>query len=159
MPNYKDDFQTRMSVNIAESKAEEFYKKKEIIIVRLGFNYQDEKQRIEDKDFFKIPLLMRSLPDYLIITDTAYLLEVKGCNDLLKVKIKDMKNYDVWNKITPLVFFVYSASLKTCYRIKYDILKEMLLSMGKKGIYKNDNKEYYGINPKELDLKGQKEII
>ena len=76
MPNYKDDFQTRMSVNIAESKAEEFYKKKEIKIVRLGFNYQDEKQRIEDKDFFKIPLLMRSLPDYLIITDTAYLLEV-----------------------------------------------------------------------------------
>ena len=88
MANYKQSFEERMSVDIAEPKAVKFYKSKNIKIVRYGFNYQDADDRIEKEDFFKIPELMRCLPDYLIITNKAYLLEVKGCNDLLKIKIK-----------------------------------------------------------------------
>ena len=155
MPNHNESFEKRMSVNIAEDKALKFYKSQNIKIARCGFDYQNKEQRIEKEDFFKIPELIRCLPDYIIMVDRAYLLEVKGCNDLLKVKIKDMHGYDFWEKIVPLVFFIYSSSLKHCYRVRYDRLKEVLFSIGKKGIYPNDNKQYYGIEPKELTLIGE----
>ena len=141
--------------NIAEPKAEQFYKSKNIPIIRYGFDQYDPEKRIEKKDFYKVPELIRAMPDNMIITSKAYFLEVKGCRDILKVKLVDMKGYDFWDKIMPIIVFVYSNSNKHCYRAVYPRLKELLYSMGTKGIYPDNNKEYLAVEVKELALIGE----
>ena len=155
MSNYKEGFENRINLNIAENKAVKFYKDQGIKIIRYGFNGYDEEERIEKQDFFKIPEKMRKLPDYLIITDKAYLLEVKGCNDILRIKTMDMQGYDFWDKIVPIVLFAYSTAFNACYRVKYYKLKELLKDMGKKDVYPDNNKEFNYIEVKELALIGQ----
>ena len=151
MEFYEQGYDERLKAgNISESKAEEFYKSKNIPITRCGFNEQDKT-----KNFYKIPNLVRSLPDYVIIPKKAYFLEVKGCTDRLKVKLVDMKGYDVWNKIIPIIIFAYSSSNKHCYRVTYQRLKELLDLMGTKGTYPDNNKEYLAVEVKELALIGE----
>ena len=141
--------------NIAEPKAEQFYKSKNIPIIRYGFDQYDPEKRIEKKDFYKVPELIRALPDYVIIPKKPYFLEVKGCTDVLKVKIPDMKGYDVWDKIMPIIVFAYSNLNKHCYRVPYQRLKELLYSMGTKGKYPDNNKEYLSVEVKEFALIGE----
>ena len=66
-----------------------------------------------------------------------------------------MKGYDVWNKIIPIIIFAYSSSNKHCYRVAYPRLKELLDSMGTKGKYHDNNKEYLSVEVKELALIGE----
>ena len=143
-------------VNIAEDKAESFYESKGIPFIRTGFNQYDEKTIIEADLFFKIPEKIRNFPDYIIIKKRAYLLEVKGCRENVNIKLCDLNSYDFWDKICPMVFFIYSIPFRMCYRAEYSRLKELLtptFSIIK--VYPDNKKEYYSLPVKELTLIGE----
>ena len=154
--DYQKTYQERNTdrVNIAEIKAREYYQGKGLHVVRFGF---DEKNENVPSNYFKmIPPNIRNMPEYIIIGKGCWLLEAKGCRDILRIKLDDMKGYEFWNKICKLVIFAYSYQLDCCYIVTYDKLKHLLEndSSIKKDKYPDNNKEYYVVPVKELTLIG-----
>ena len=154
--DYQKTFAERNNgrVNIAEIKAREYYKGKGLYVARFGF---DEKNENIPANYFKmIPQNIRNMPEYVIIGKGCWLLEVKGCRDILRIKLDDMKGYEFWNKICKVVIFAYSCQFECCYIATYEKLKQLLKndSSIKKDKYPDNNKEYYAIPVKELTLIG-----
>ena len=159
MSSFSDNtyFEDRISTgqNLAEDMAEDFYKDKNISLYRLGWDCYDKESKIPTNDFFKFPEQIRGLPDYVLVSKDTYFLEVKGCADNVKFKKSDMDNYKFWDKICPIVFFVYSASLNHNYRVEFKKVLELIdEGLATEGKYKDNGKEYYKIPVKELTLKG-----
>ena len=144
-------------VNLAEDKAKRYYKTKNIKLIRCGFDQFDNKTKIETDDFWKVPLILRKMPDYLFIDSGCYFLEVKGCRENVGLKVEDIKMYDFWDKICPIRLFVYSVSFSMCYVPIYKRVREELLtpSFATKKVYPDNKKEYYSLPVKELALVGE----
>lgn len=125
MANFNDTYKTRNSGNnIAEDKMLDYFKGKGVTVCRFGF---DEKQEnIESKAFFKIPEEIRSAPDYIVVSDKAVFMEVKGFSGSLKVKRKDLVNYEIWNRVMPVYFFIYNAKKSTARVIGLDDLNKLV---------------------------------
>ena len=68
----------------------------------------------------KIPEKLRNTPDYMVIKDEAYLLEAKGCHDILRLKTDDMKSYNFWDNLVKLYVFVYSTMERSHKIISYE---------------------------------------
>lgn len=112
---YKQPFEQRYKNMIAEPKCEEFLKNIKMPWMRFGF---DISQTMPVKHWMKIPRTIRNTPDYMICADQFYFLEVKGCKDFLRMKIKDLESYKFWNGVYggTCLFFIYST-LKGMQRI------------------------------------------
>ena len=145
-------------VNIAEIKAREYYQKKGLYITRFGFDEKNEPVPL--KYFHLVPEQIRNMPEYLLIGKKSWLLEAKGCRDVLRIKLDDLEGYKFWDKICPIVIFAYSYKYNCCYIFTYKKLVELLEfdGMATKGKYHDNNKEHYIIKIKELSLIGIREI-
>ena len=144
-------------VNLAEIKAKKYYEQKGLYVARFGFDEKNEN--VPTKYFRIIPTEVRNMPEYVVIGKECWLLEVKGCRDLLRVKLDDIEGYKFWDKVCKLAIFVYSFQYNCCYIVTYKRLKELLEceGMSKKERYHDNNKEYYAISVKELSLIGHYE--
>ena len=70
-----DERNPKGMINISEAKAKEFYESKNVFVKKFGF---DETDPIPTELFWKIPEIIRNMPDHIIITKSwCYLLEVK----------------------------------------------------------------------------------
>ena len=143
--SYKDNFKTRNKRLIAEEMCVSYLKEKNITYTRYGFDCLFD---IKPRDFMKIPKNLRSTPDYMVIAKEAYLLEVKGCHDVLRLKLDDMQSYNFWDNIVKLYVFIYSTKDR-CHKImSFDKLSEIAYGC-KIGIYEDNGKGYYKV-PWEL---------
>ena len=154
--DYQKTYQERNNgrINIAEIKAREYYQKKGLYVTRFGF---DEKDENIPKDYFKmIPANIRNMPEYIIIGKGCWLLEAKGCRNILRVKLDDMRGYEFWNRICRMVIFAYSCQFNCYYVFTYKNLKHLLENDNsiKRDRYPDYNKEYFAVPVKELTLIG-----
>tara|TARA_Y100001973_G_scaffold100833_1_gene162717 strand:+ start:650 stop:1117 length:468 start_codon:yes stop_codon:yes gene_type:complete len=146
--DYKGSFVERVeSFDVAEIECESFLKKKKIDYIRYGF---DHNKRIKSDIWFKLPQVIRNKPDFIVFQSKSSFLEVKGCKDILKVKLADFKSYDFYNQIMPLSFFFYSTTFRQIKMTTYKELK-ILTTICPIDKYKDNNKEYYKIDWGAID--------
>ena len=141
--DYTNDYKSRNSGgDIADDKCVEYLRKRNVFYIRNGFDQQNEK--IPSNKFFKIPNVIRSQPDFIIITSDAYFLEVKGCKEILRLKLDDLKSYDFWDNQMSLYVFVYSTLERSHKIISYAKLSEIAYTCSM-DYYEDNNKAYYKI--------------
>ena len=140
MANYKQSFKERSIFDPAEKFFEFYCAKNEILCTRYGLDQR--KSGIPGGKFITMNKMIRCSPDYIIIKKDAYFVEVKGCNDELKMKLSDVRCYEKWNKIMPLVYFFYSKSNNNYKKIKHE---DFLNIAGgcKTDRYPDNNEEHY----------------
>jgi len=141
MQSFKTSFKQRTKRFIAEDKCKEYLTKNNIMFTRYGF---DALFDIPWQKFNLIPKLLRNTPDFMVITDKASLLEVKGCRDILRLKLDDMDSYREWNKICRLMMFLYSTLDNNPVIISYEKLEQIAFTC-ETDIYPENQKEYYKI--------------
>ena len=158
--DYQKTYEERNTdrVNLAEVKARKYYEEKGYYVTRFGF---DEKNENVPKEYFKlIPAKIRNMPEYVIVGKECWLLEAKGCRDILRVKLEDMTGYEFWNGVCKMAIFIYSFKYNHCYIVSYQRLKEFVLSGDStvtKEKYHDNNKEHYAMPVGELALIGHYE--
>tara|TARA_R100000152_G_C6777845_1_gene207991 strand:- start:1057 stop:1593 length:537 start_codon:yes stop_codon:yes gene_type:complete len=145
------DFQLRNTnrIDIAQVKAEEYLDSKNIIYKNIGFDSKDD--RIPSAMWFQVPSFLRCMPDLLVYASNSIsFLEVKGCRDEVKFKIDDLHEYNLWNGIAPVRFFVYSNTEDEKWVLSLaDVWNR--LGSGKFGKYEDNNKIYLAIDCKQLE--------
>ena len=100
-------FKSRNNNRVTEPKAIEYLTKRKIRYVRFGLDALDSNAPI-----WKIPVLIRSVPDYIVFSkyDKPYFFEAKGFKNTIKLKIRDLDNYKVWNVHLAIMLFLYDVS-------------------------------------------------
>ena len=136
--------------NIAETKAEDYYKSKEFEIFRFGFDLLQED--IDVSVWCKIPLLIRKKPDYIVVKKGAYFVEAKGCVNVIRLKEEDINAYGWWQdkfKMS-LGFFFYSTSYKRHLNVSYNQVLAYLPQCETEEFIDN-GKKYYKIYFERLE--------
>lgn len=152
--NHKKSFDARSKPKLSEGICEKYLERKNIYYKRFGWDYNIDK--IPAHQFVKIPDYMRARPDFIIFTDKAYFLEVKGCKSYLGLKVCDMRAYAFWNMVMKLYFFIYSSLKKTMYKLSYDKMNH-ITKYCEVQIYKDDvPKHYYKVKIETLAKEGVK---
>ena len=153
MSNHLKNFGDRVNdpqANIAETKAEEYYKSNDFEIFRFGFDLLQED--IDVRVWCKIPILIRKKPDYIVVKKGAYFIEAKGCVNVIRLKKEDMNAYGWWQdkfKMS-LGFFFYSTSHKRNITISYNNMINYLPNCEIEEFIDN-GKEYYKIYFEKLE--------
>ena len=143
--SFKDNFKKRNKRLLAEEKCVEYFEENNITYTRYGFDCLFD---IKPQDFLKIPEKLRNTPDYMVISSAAYLVEAKGCHDILRVKLDDMKSYNFWETLIHVYVFIYSSMERKHKIISYEKLCEIAYTC-EISYYEDNGKAYYKI-PWEL---------
>jgi len=100
------DFKLRNRNRIAEPKAIEYLNRRMTPFIRAGLDALDCNAPI-----WKIPALIRAIPDFIIFNqhEQPLFFEAKGFANKVKLKIRDLKNYRLWNSHLEIVFFLYDV--------------------------------------------------
>ena len=115
------DFTARNKNKITEKIAEEYLDRRQIKYLRYGLDHLDSELPI-----WKIPSLVRSAPDYIIFTEDGEPLffEAKGFKKMVKIKLRDLKNYAKWNNHLQIILFFYDVENQAyCELMFNEILK------------------------------------
>tara|TARA_Y100000310_G_scaffold343430_1_gene451011 strand:+ start:4428 stop:4889 length:462 start_codon:yes stop_codon:yes gene_type:complete len=138
------DFKLRNRNRIAEPKAIEYLNRRMIPFVRAGLDALDC-----DAPIWKIPALIRAIPDYIIFNqhDQPLFFEAKGFKGMVKLKIRDLKNYRLWNTHLEITFFLYSIDNDAYCEVMFSeivrIIKERKPEI--KAYPENPENKYYEI--------------
>ena len=139
--NHTEDFATRNSVDIAETKCKEFLNTKKITWTQFGF---DCRHTVSGRDFYKVDWRLKCQPDYMLFLKQPVLLECKGFRDELKLKVDDIKAYDWWTQFHPISCFLYSTQTQEHYLVSYKLLRSTAVKC-EIGRYNDNKKEHYKI--------------
>ena len=139
--NHTEDFKTRNSIDIAETKCKEFLNAKGITWTQFGFDCRDT---VSGRDFSKIDWRLKCKPDFMVFKKQPVLLECKGFRDELKLKVDDIQAYDWWTQFHPLSFFLYSTQTQENYRVPYKTLRAVAVKC-EVDRYHDNNKAYHKI--------------
>tara|TARA_R100001594_G_scaffold78597_2_gene113204 strand:+ start:1564 stop:2028 length:465 start_codon:yes stop_codon:yes gene_type:complete len=142
LKDYQKTYQERNTdrINLAEVKAEEYFKKKGVTLVRFGFDEKDPP--MQTNEWFKLPEIVRSSPDFIIINKKSAFMEVKGFYQELKIKVHDLIMMNYWNQVMPLYLYCYDNSDQQSYTIKYQDLYDQI-HIQPVDRYKDNQKVYY----------------
>ena len=148
--NYKQSYKQR-STSLASEKAKEYYYKTKKFVRPFGF---EETENIEFHTFMKIPNKIRKMPDFIIVDNGNFIFsEVKGCHDILRLKIDDLENYLWWWKTFKedssnvyLIFFIYSTTSKLCHEMTIQTLIDLInTNQYERDSYPDNNKIFIKI--------------
>ena len=117
------DFKVRNKNRPSEEKAVQYLINRDIPHIRYGLDSLDSELSI-----YKIPSLIRSAPDYIIFNQygSPLFFEVKGFRDYVKIKLKDMVNYEKWNNHMGMVIFLYDVG-NDCYcEVMFNEVKKII---------------------------------
>tara|TARA_R100000963_G_C4618651_1_gene86833 strand:- start:95 stop:574 length:480 start_codon:yes stop_codon:yes gene_type:complete len=130
-------------INVAEEEAEKFFKASNISYKHLGFDEKNEN--ISPERFYRVPKVVRCLPDYIAIGNDAKFVEVKGFVDDLTIKDENYEEYQKWDRIMPLLIFAHDAQKKVSFIAK---LKQITdgLHLFTKGKHKDNGKPFFRID-------------
>ena len=135
-------------VDIAQVKTDEYFKGKQSFYKRIGFD--EKKDQIPSKEFYKFPKFLRNMPDACAVTKGQFVfIESKGCRDVLHLKLEDMEEYDNWEQVAPICVFAYSTTFNVLKQIMYASLKEIAEKHPIQR-YPDNNKEHHVIPWKEI---------
>lgn len=84
----------------------------------------------------------------MVIAKSAYLVEAKGCHDILRLKLDDMKSYNFWETLIHIYVFIYSSMERQHKIISYENLCKIAYTC-EIDYYEDNGKAYYKI-PWEL---------
>lgn len=117
------DFKVRNKNRIAEPRAIEYLNRRMIPYVRSGLDALDFNGPI-----WKVPSFIRSMPDYIIFTqeEEPLFFEAKGFKGSVKLKIKDLKNYRIWNNHLPIIFFFYDVENKAYCEAMFEEIVDII---------------------------------
>ena len=138
------DFKLRNLSRIAEPKAEEYLARRMVPFIRSGLDALDF-----DGPIWKIPEFIRSMPDYIIFNqyEQPLFLEAKGFRNMVKLKIRDLKNYRLWNSQLEIIFFLYDIENRAYCEVMFNeivrIVKERKPEI--KSYPENADNKYYEI--------------
>jgi hypothetical protein len=134
----------------ASKKALEWLSSRNCFHRVIGFDSIDN--RVPKENWFHISSFMRNMPDMIIIRGKkASLLEVKGCEEAVKIKLSDIAEYLKWDAFEPLYFFIYcSKSDKFYVPSMYQLLEIASEESSKLGKYPDNTKLYIEIPEKKL---------
>ena len=118
MADYTQPFDVRRKNNAAESLFEDKCNENDIRFIRYGMDQLNSG--IPGSQFITISKMVRYTPDYIMFAKKTSLVEVKGCKEELGMKLANIKYYNAWNKIMPLMYFFYSTSYNEYKFIKHD---------------------------------------
>tara|TARA_Y100000593_G_C4187734_1_gene275243 strand:+ start:258 stop:704 length:447 start_codon:yes stop_codon:yes gene_type:complete len=148
MPDHKQPFDKRISNNTSENNFEELCHYRDILFYKYGIDNHPF-----GKALYKVNRKIRNTPDYIVVRDVAYFIEVKGCKNFVRMKLKDLESYDFWNKLMELYYCIYSATFRETRFISHTTLKNLVKRCNIKQFNDptpDDKKEYYEIPFKEL---------
>ena len=91
-------------INIAEIKAQQHFKAKGMTLLRYGFDEKDPMVKVDE--WFKLPEIVRSSPDFIVIHNKSAFVEVKGFYQELKIKVHDLIMMNYWDKIMSFIFYI-----------------------------------------------------
>ena len=113
------DFKKRNVSRIAELKAIEYLDRRQMKWIRYGLDSLDSLLPI-----WKIPSLVRSAPDYITFDedDNPLFIEAKAFRKIVKIKLRDMKNYNKWNNHLGICFFLYDVINESSCMIMFNDL-------------------------------------
>jgi len=124
--NYKEDYSVRKNEIAVEKAKEHFYKYKSFVRP-FGFS-TDECINIHT--FMKFPRVIRKMPDFMYVDNGRFFFsEVKGCHDILRLKIEDIKDYYWWEvniKEATVMLFIYSTKLDNFKEISLIDIAELI---------------------------------
>ena len=120
---HESDFKLRNSNRIAEPKAIEYMERRQVRYVRSGLDALDFNGPI-----WKIPVFIRSIPDFIIFNqyDQPLFLEAKGFKGMVKLKIRDLKNYRLWNNHLEIVLFLYDIVNQTYCEVMFNEIVKII---------------------------------
>ena len=147
MSNHTQNFEERKKNNTAEIYFEEFAKNKNLIYEKFGFDQLNSG--IKGRDFNKIPKFIRNRPDYIVISNKARFVEVKGGTDIIRMKESDLESYEKWNKKMDVYYFFYLSHYNTHRWKKHTEVMELIKKCDKGQFHdhtKYDKKIYYKID-------------
>ena len=146
--NYKDNYSQRKREIAVDVAKHHFYKHKNFVR-SFGFNTDEE---IPIHTFMKFPRVIRKMPDFMYVDQGKfYFSEVKGCHDILRLKIEDIKDYYWWHvnvKEATVMLFIYSTKLDKFIEISLEHVCDLIKK--NKEVYKfkkypDNNKKYVEI--------------
>ncbi len=148
-------FKERNKVRVAEPMAEKYLKDNKIRYTRFGLDHLDSTLPIK-----KIPKSIRSIPDFIVWTDTdsTWFFEAKGFKRVAKFKKEDMKHYETWNDKMKIIFFIYDCEKKKYCKASFEFIKRLIEVKNPPLKHYPESKKntYYEINvewlPKFLDI-------
>jgi|18_taG_2_1085343.scaffolds.fasta_scaffold46377_1 hypothetical protein len=115
----------------------------------IGFDSIGDK--VPSELWWKVGDFLRSMPDILVIGRHSNFLEVKGCRNVLRIKLSDLMNYLKWNEIEELHFFIHSTTENSNFLMTIDDLITCLSdSKWKIKKYKDNNKKYIALPVESL---------
>jgi hypothetical protein len=141
--SYKANFFKRNVMEVGEKKAYDYYKGKNIFIVRYGLDLLNSG--IGAERFCKIPKIVRSTPDFIAINHGFAFVEVKAFKGAyLRLKLDDLEAYNFWAGVGGFVFFIWSVTNNKSCQIRYENMVKLInKNKYKTDKYPDNNKEYY----------------
>ena len=134
---------------IGEHKFEAFCKRNEIWCQRFGVTTRDSYAMPKDM-FYKIPKLIKSAPDFLMVKNKFHFVECKMADkkdgDHVKIKEHDMKHYQIWNNVGDLLFFIHNRTFNESYFVEHYYMVDAIQNRDyKQGMYNENGKYYYEV--------------
>lgn len=140
------DFQGRFKLagDLSERACEEWMEQKGVSIERFGFN------RSQLPRFWKLPLKLRTRPDYLAMGKHPFFIEVKGCGTASYIKIKELTldGLSMWQQELDIWMFFYDSHHKRISFTHYPIVHE--LAQQSPFDFFQEGHKYYKLPKKQL---------
>jgi hypothetical protein len=156
--NHNSTFKQRSTIpDIADEKFQEYAVKNDNILYCKRYGFDERTSGMNISTWMAIPKELRASPDFFIISKDRIpcFVEVKGCTNILRLKLDDLDVYNEWNgkiiKDIKLYFYIYSVAYNTGISISLNNLLDNCFNLKHTmGRYEDNGKEYYKI--KFMDL-------
>ena len=98
--NSDSPIEERMNQKDDETAAIQYYGKKNINIIRIGIDGDENDNKI--KNITVLPRKIRNIPDFIVIKkNVTMFLECKKCGDNFKPKMNELESYKWCNNLHP----------------------------------------------------------
>ena len=144
---------------IGEQRFEDFCNTNSIWFHRFGITTKEGYAMPKDM-FYKIPKLIKSAPDYLMIKNKFHFVECKMADKPTgthcKMKEQDMQHYASWANVGSLLFFIHNELLKESFIVEHHYISELIANCEyEQGMYPENGKYFYKVKMDDIRRVGR----
>ena len=134
---------------IGEKSFERFCLRNNVYFKPFGIS-REESMEMGKENYFKIPKLIQSSPDYIMINNSFHFVECKVSDKQtashVKIKESDLKHYTQWASVGNLLFYIHNPTHKESYLVEVCYIQQLFeLGELESGYYPDNNKTFYKI--------------
>jgi len=139
---------------IGEQRFEDFCNTNSIWFHRFGITTKEGYAMPKDM-FYKIPKLIKSAPDYLMIKNKFHFVECKMADkhsgNHVKIKEHDMKHYTSWASVGDLLFFIHNRLTRESFIVEYHYVSDLIAnSEYEQGMYPENGKYFWKVKMDDI---------